>query len=56
MVKVRSSSKVCLSHDINLDSSCCAGSGELLLVQSKEDIERPPLELRATVVVSASGQ
>lgn len=29
------------------------GSGELLLVQSKDDIERPPLELRTTVVASA---
>ncbi|CAM9806317.1 unnamed protein product, partial [Ectocarpus sp. 4 AP-2014] len=32
------------------------GSGELLLVQSKEDIERPPLELRATVIAHATGQ
>lgn len=30
-----------------------SGSAELLLVQSKEDIERPPMELRASVVLSA---
>ncbi|CAM9832769.1 unnamed protein product [Scytosiphon promiscuus] len=29
------------------------GSAELLLVQSKGDIEQPPLELRATVIVPA---
>jgi len=37
-----------------LPCSCSlSGSGELLLVQSKDDIERPPLEIRATVVLNA---